>query len=210
MGLGSVLENASAMISIITPLIILFWFFHTRKQNFNNEFIGVYAGYMDSETNNDGERIESGLILNIKDISSSGFFRGEFDYRRNLSTKIEDRMIQDGFYTFYGKVKYRLYFPKNRHLLKTKENRIYFGKLVIVMRLDFDIEKQRISDFSQEEYDFEYYREIKVLKFRLSNRSANQTDKLPEKFQLNKSLDLAFEPYKNVKQTIFRGFTRTD
>lgn len=205
------LEKLSALFGIITPPILLFWFYHTRKQNFNNEFLGIYAGYMNNENiPNTQKTIESGLIMNIRDISGGGFFRGEFDYRKNISTIYDDVMSQDGIYTFYGKINYRFYFPKVRHLLKPKQNRIYKGKLTIVMRLDFQLETQSIEQFSQEEYKFDYYRELRVLKFLQTASSKNQSNNIPKEFLLHKGLGLNFEPYKNVKETIFRGFTRAD
>ncbi len=211
MFLSITLSHLSDLFGIITPPILLFWFYHTRKQNFNSEFLGIYAGYMNSENvPNTRKTIESGLIMNIRDISGSGFFRGEFDYRKNISTIYEDVMSHDGIYTFYGKINYALYFPKTRHLLKPKENRIYKGRLTIVMRLDFQLEAQSIEQFSQEEYEFEYYRELRVLKFIQIATSKNQSNNIPKEFLLHKSLGLSFEPYKNVKESIFRGFTRAD
>ncbi len=205
------IEQISAVVGIITPFVLLFWFRYIRKQNFNNEFLGIYAGYMDIESAPENKgTIESGLIMNIRDVLSSGFFRGEFDYRKNIATRYEDTLYQDGIYTFYGKINYRLYFPKPRHALKHKENRIYKGRVTIVMRLDFQFETQDIQDFSQEEYDFIFYRELRALKFSLSKASKNHSNQIPNKFILNKSLGLNFEPYKNVKETIFRGFTRAD
>ena len=65
---------------------------------------------------------------------------------------------------------------KIRHLLKPKENRVYKGKLTIVMRLDFQLVTQSIEEFSQEEYEFNYYRELRVLRFyKLHLRKINQT-----------------------------------
>lgn len=209
--LCSILEQVSSLVAIITAPVLLFWFYQTRKQNFHNEFLGIYAGYMDNEKiPNSSNGIESGLIMNIRDISGSGFFRGEFDYRKNISSIYEDALAQDGIYTFYGKINYRFYFPKVRHLLKPKQNRVYTGKLIIVMRLDFQLETQNIEEFSQEEYRFDYYREIRVLKFFQIASSKNQSNNIPNEFLLHKSLGLSFEPYKNVKDSIFRGFTRAD
>ncbi|RTL60152.1 MAG: hypothetical protein EKK37_04740 [Sphingobacteriales bacterium] len=211
------IEQFSALVSIVTPLVLIFWFRYIRKQNFNSEFIGIYANYLDSEplAENKGRK-ESGLIMNIRDILSSGYFRGEFDYRENISTQLEENMLRDGMFTFYGKINYnwslsnlqRLIIPGNP--LKAVENRTYTGKLIIVMRLDFQIHSQNIETFTQEEYNFIYYRELRVLEFKLSKPSNNQSNNIPKEFLLHKSFGLAFEPYKNVKEIIFRGFTRTD
>ncbi len=200
------IEQISAIIGIITPIVLLFWFLYTQKQGFNAEFIGIYAGYMESTEKDDPkDRIDSGLIMN-RDIVSSGYFRGELDYPANIASESSETFLTDGIYSFYGIISYLI----KKDPLKPKENRIYKGKLFIVDRLDIDFEKQKIEDFVKAEYNFTLLREMRAIKFILKYCKEDWSSQLPQKFILHKSLKLGFEPYKNVKDDIFRGFTRVD
>jgi hypothetical protein len=51
---------------------------------------------------------------------------------------------------------------------------------------------------------------MRVLKCTLSNIYKDEFFRLPNSFTLNKSLELNFETYKNVKEDIFRNITRAD
>ena len=68
------------------------------------------------------------------------------------------------------------------------------------MRLDFQLETQSIEEFSQEEYEYNYYWELRVLGFLQTAPSKNQLNNIPKEFLLQISLGLSFEPYKNVKE----------
>lgn len=116
------IEQISALISILTPFVLLFWFVYTQKQLFNNEILGLYAGYTEpKEGETPKDWIEGGIIMNVKDIESSGYFRGEFDYRENFASERDSgKFITDGIYTFYGEINYRLFPIKKRNPLKIK------------------------------------------------------------------------------------------
>ncbi len=90
------------MFGIITPPILLFWFYYTRKQNFNNEFLGIYAGYIGNENiPNTKKTIEIGLVLNIRDITISGFFRFKLTFSNIAETEFTI-VVRDEFnYVLY-------------------------------------------------------------------------------------------------------------
>ena len=210
----NIIEHWSLIIGIFTPIVLLWWFFYLQRQSYYEEILGIFAGYTEpsnktkSITEEQG-RINSGLIMNFRDVSN-GFYRGEFDFRENLSSINENRFLSDGIHSFYCKMNHKIYFIKSRNPLKHQENRIYKGKLYIVMRLDIDFENQKIENFLIAEYDIKHYREMKVMKFTLSKIHKEEFLRTPESFILYKSLGLGFEPYKNVREDIFRGFTRSD
>lgn len=212
------LEQISAAISIATPFILLVWFYYSQKQtlskNYYDEIDGIYAGFTDAigKPQHNG-RIYGGIIMNIRDIDNKGFFKGDFDFGETEMTTQNERPIaislRDGIFTFLGKLNYRLFLNKTRHPFKPKENRTYLGKLYIVDRLDFSFEDYKIEDYLSAEYDIIHFREMQTLKFILSKVYKNDRPELPESFTLYKSAGFSFEPYKNVKRTVFRE-TRAD
>ena len=151
--------------------------------------------------------------MNIRDIDNKGFFKGEFDFGETEMTRQNERPIainlRDGIFTFLGKLNHRLLRNKTRHPFKPEENRQYLGKLFIVDRLDFSFSDYKIEDYLSAEYDIVHYREMQTMKFTLSKVYKADRPELPKTFTLYKSAGFDFEPYKNVKQTVFRE-TRAD
>lgn len=215
---GWTLEQVSATISIATPVILLIWFYYSQKQilskNYYNEIDGIYAGFTDAIGNpHHNGRIYGGIIMNVRDIDNKGFFKGEFDFgETEMTTQNEIPIainLKDGIFTFLGKLNYQFYLNKTRHPFKPKENRTYIGKLYIVDRLDFSFGGYKIEDYLSAEYKIIHYREMQTMKFTLSKVYKNDRPELPKSFVLYKSAGFDFEPYKNVKQTVFRE-TRAD
>ena len=206
------IEYASYIIGIFTPIVLLWWFFYLQRQSYYDELLEVFAGYTDPSSKTEMTEtggIHSGLIMNFRDVTA-GFYRGEFDFRENLRTINEERFLSDGIHSFYCKMNHKIYIIKSRNPLKPKENRIYKGTLYIVHRLDIDFKNQKIEEFLVAEYDIMHYREMKVLEFTLNKTHKEEFLRTPRSFILHKSLGLGFEPYKNVREDIFRGFTRSD
>lgn len=206
------IEHWSLIVGIFTPIVLLWWFFYLQKQSYYEELLGIFAGYTDRSTSIevviDGT-VNSGLIMNFRDVTN-GFYRGEFDFRENLRIMQEEHFLSDGVDSFYCKMNFKIYLIKSRNPLKPEENRIYSGTLYIVQRLDIDFENKKIGDFLVAEYDVKHYREMRVLKFTLKKIQKEEFLRTPKSFILHKSLGLGFEPYKNVRDDIFRGFTRAD
>jgi hypothetical protein len=210
------LEDVASIVSIATPFILLTWFFYSRKEAFSSiyysELKGIYAGYTDPVVTEKGTYgLDCGIIMNIRSSDENGFFKGELDYAET----IHDRNLKfinkvDGIYTFLGKLNYKIYGDKNRHPYKPSENRIYKGILYIVDRLDFNFENFDIETYTRAEYSITHYREMQVLKFKLKKVYNKELAKLPESFTLNKSAGFDFEPYVNLKKTVFINGTRAD
>jgi len=208
------IEHWSYIIAIFTPIVLLYWFVFIQKQNYFNEILGIFAGYTDPSDKTkaivkEEGRFNSGVIMNFRDVSN-GYYRGEFDFRENISNSEEDRLLSDGFHCFYCKMNYKVYLIKKRNPLDIKKNRVYKGKLYILNRLDFDFGNQKIDDFLVAEYDVIHYREMRTLQLTLSQVHKEEFLRTPKSFKLHQSLGLGFEPYKNVKESIFRGFSRAD
>jgi hypothetical protein len=201
-------ERTAQIFEIVTPIVLFIWFLVLRRQKFFEEFLGIYSGFMPFDQSDVRGPIEGGIILNVADISSSGYFRGEADFRRNYA--ITGDFVSDGIFSCYGKMSYGLSFRFRRNPLKAKENRTYFGKLYIVDRLDIDYKNQSIDSFLQAEYNILYLREMKVLEFNLVSKTDRIPFELPLSFSLYKAMGINFEPYNSVRDIIFQGWSRVD
>ena len=208
------LKEIADVISIITPIVLVCWFYysqrHTLSKNYFENIPGIYGGFTDPKNKGgEGYRVYSGIIMNIKDIDSNGFFKGELDFAET-TTEENPRKLIDGVSTFYGKLNFELQFAKIRHPFKPKQNRQYAGKLYIVDRLDFDFDNYQIENYLRAEYNIIHYREMQTMKFEISEIYKQDGFYLPNSFLLNKTIGLNFDPYKNLVQVVFEGQTRVD
>jgi hypothetical protein len=213
------LENISAAISIATPVMLLIWFYYSQKQTLSKSYFdqidGLYAGFTDPISKlEDIKGLYSGIIMNIRDTDDKGYFKGEFDFAESktdiVSDRISGRKVRDGIHTFLGKLNFELYRNKSRHPFRPEENRTYKGTLYIVDRLDFAFDDYKIETYLSAEYDIVHYREMQTLKFTLKKTHKPENPELPKTFTLYKKMGADFEPYKNVKKTVFYGDTRVD
>lgn len=215
-----ILTQASDAISILTPLILLFWFYYSHKQTLSNNYFkevdGIYAGFTEPtvQAMNDGG-VNAGIIMNIREIDGKGFFKGTFDYGENetiitTSNRIIHDMLRDGIHTFYGKMNFTLYRDKNRHPFKKAQNRRYRGVMYVVDRLDVNFEAYDIEPYLSAEYEIVHYREMQTMIFNLKKNYKPTAPSMPQKFILYKKMGVTFEPYINVKDSVFRGDTRAD
>lgn len=213
------LSQISSVISIITPVVLLFWFYYSRKQilskSYYSEIDGIYAGFPKPiSLPTRGGAVNAEIIMNIRDVNESGYFKGEFDFAEAETFFLNRIPISninlDGFHSFLGKLKFTLYQNRSRHPFKPKENRTYLGKLYVIERLDFAFEGFKVEDYLKCEYDIIHHREMQTLKFTLTKTHKDTDPALPKSFVLYKSFGFAFEPYKNVKKTIFVNGTRVD
>jgi len=199
-------------------MILLIWFYYSQKQilskNYYREINGIYAGFTKpiyKSLNDSG--VNSGIIMNIRDIDNQGYFKGEFDFGETEIKNQDNRVVYnnkiDGIHTFFGELRYKINRDKKRHPFKPKENRIYSGKLYIVDRLDFQFEKYKIEDYLSAEYSIIHYREMQTIIFTLIKKYKKKRLNLPETFTLYKSVGFNFEPYKSLKTIVFNK-TRAD
>jgi hypothetical protein len=212
-------EKISALISIITPLILLFWFYYTQRQTLSkfyfDEINGLYAGFTKPiSASEDGGKVNSGIVMNIRDINNGGYFKGELDFSETTTrmefNTVRFRLLSDRMQTFFGKMNYQIHLSKDRHPFKAEENRVYTGILYIVTRLDFLFEGNDFEKAILAEYDITHYREMGLMKFKLKQTYGKVKPNLPEQFVLNKSVGFEFEPYVNVRKIVFNGETRVD
>jgi hypothetical protein len=205
------IDQFSAFFGIATPIILLFWFLYTQKQTLSKRYFsrinGVYSGFTKQLTTTDNNKVNSGIILNIRDTDDNGFFKGELDFKE---VENQSEILIEGLYTFLGKLEFDLYFDKKRHPFKPAENRIYRGRLYIVDRLDFLFDEYKIEDYLSAEYDVVHYREMETLKFTLRKNYKETKILLPNHFTLYKSMGFNFEPYKNVKRLVFSNQSFSD
>jgi hypothetical protein len=216
---GWTLENISSAISIATPIILLLWFYYSQRQTLSKSYFdqidGIYGGFTEPISQlEDTKGLNSGIIMNIRDTDDKGYFKGEFDFAEAITKVENDRLlfknVRDGVHTFLGKLNFEIYRDKARHPFKPEENRIYKGTLYIVDRLDFAFENYKIDTYLRAEYDILHYREMQTLKFTLKKLHKTGEPALPTSFVLYKKMGVSFEPYKNVKDVVFRGNTRSD
>lgn len=213
------LEQFSAAISIATPFILLMWFYYSQKQSLSKNYFdqvdGIYAGFTTPISKlEDMKGVSAGIIMNIRDTDDNGYIKGEFDFGE-IQTIIENdklifRSLRAGIHTFLGKLDFKIYKNKTRHPFRPEENRIYRGKLYIVDRLDFSFENYKIDTYLRAEYDIVHYREMQTMKFSLKKKYKNEGADFPATFTLYKKMGTSFEPYINVKESVFRNRTFSD
>jgi hypothetical protein len=213
------LSDISDLISILTPLVLLLWFYYSQRQILTNNYFfevakGIYAGFTTpkSQPLHNGQ-VHSGIIMNIRSVDSRGFFKGDFDYAETESYTHGGQhlfgLITDGVYSFFGDLNFEVYRNKKRHPFKLAENRIYKGNLYIVDRMDFNLENYKIEDYLIADYSVVHYREMEAMKFKLRKVYKPGSQKFPDEFVVFKSSGLNFEPYKNLKRIVFPQ-TRVD
>ncbi|HRE68805.1 MAG TPA: hypothetical protein PLM56_17950 [Cyclobacteriaceae bacterium] len=212
------LGDLSDLISILTALVLLLWFYYSQRQilsgKYFSEVAGIYAGFTTPKTQaQHNGQMHAGIIMNIRSVDSRGFFKGDFDYAETESYTQGDQhvfgLITDGVYSFYGDFDFEIYRSKKRNPFKLKENRIYKGNLYIVDRMDFKLEDYKLEDYLIAEFSAIHYREMETIKFKLNKVHRKGSQKFPDEFVLYRSSGLNFEPYKNLKTIVFPR-TRVD
>lgn len=211
------LELASQIFGLFTPIILLVWFCYSQYINYLKtyckEIEGTYAGFVNSSRNlTDTKGLNAGIIMHVKDVNDKGFFKGEFEYgetlltfKNNIPTKLP---VSTGIHFFLGKLDYRFYLDKIRHPLKSKENRVYKGKLYVITRFDFPFETIEIEEYLHAVYNVIHYREMKILKFTLLDSYEETAQKLPMEFTLYKSAGFSFEPLTGVNHVVFKPMSK--
>ncbi|MGV3686185.1 MAG: hypothetical protein ACO1NS_11200 [Daejeonella sp.] len=215
LGLCTILSDVSDALGILTPPILLFWFYYSQKltlsKNYFDEIDGVYAGFakpVGPFSQNKG--VHAGFIMNIVETNTNGYFKGSFDYGENqyLTQEFTPKydLVRSGAFTFFGKIDYKMYKDKSRHPYNLNENRTYQGILYIVDRLDFP-DEFNIEMYVKMEYRITHFREMQTFKFELIKDSPLNSFELPKSFTLYKRTGVVFEPYENVKIAVFNGTT---
>jgi hypothetical protein len=156
------LEVTSNIATVLTSVIALVWFLYTRKRNFfeNGNVTGLYKAFKSlcrREETNDLAIIE----FNVDFISNTGWFTGRIDYAeifKPLGARSE------GGFNCIGYVKYNVLndlmsalIPSKRNPLEFDHARGYKGKLFIISRNDFGVERNW-KEFLMESYDLIFYR----------------------------------------------------
>lgn len=215
----STAEQISTALSIATPVILLLWFYYSRRlalsKSYFTQIEGLYAGFTETVTKlSDSKRVYSGIIMNILDADEKGYFRGEFEFTERkieaVDNMVSSSIVYEGLYSFWGKIDFKLYRSKCRNPLRPDENRIYKGKFYIVERLDFDFKIHKLETYLRAEYDIVHYREMQTIEFQQKIDHRPQSPGAPKTYTLFRKMGANFEPYNNVKRVVFAGDSRVD
>lgn len=202
------LADWSDLLGIITPLILLVWFYysqiHLLSKNYYSNFIGTYSGFSDALVimKMPGMTPYAGFIMDIKQVDSYGYFMGEMIYgevesaQKGISGKVA------AIFQFYGKIPYKFYFKKNINPFIIEANSKYFGKIYIVDRFDFE-RSRKIEDYRSFEYDVTYYREKNSFFFH-DQKVFREHPILPTTFTLDKKVNIYNDLSQGVFATVFR------
>jgi hypothetical protein len=216
------LEDLSNLISIITPVILLVWFYYTQRQSLSKiyfeEISGIYAGFTEPVSSKAEQerlgKIYAGMVMNIREVNTNGYFKGELDFSERTNFVENDipksKMLRDAMHIFYGNMKYGFQWDKKRNPFKLEENRTYLGTLYIMTRLDILTEGNNLQKYVQAEYAITHYREMEIMKLELKKKYEKHSLLLPSSFTLHKSSGFEFEPYRFVKDMVFNKKTRVD
>jgi len=197
-------------ISILTPFVLLVWFYYSQKhilsKNYYEEINGIYAGFSNPiQKSEHNGKIYAGMILNTCDIDSKGFIKGEINYgeREYWNQGANNQRLHDSIFSFWGQLNHKIYFDRKRHPFKPNKNRIYYGKLYIVSNINFQFDNFKIEDYLLAEYKIIHYRELQSMKFTFIRQYSDNWQALPKTFTLFKSVGFATDPYVEVKKTVF-------
>jgi hypothetical protein len=215
------LETAAQIFEILTPILIFFWFLISRKSKlkteYSNEFIGSYGGFVNNTVNSDTTQIryDGGIIMEIIQIDSNGYFKGEFIYSEDKiilgkvggPPAIRQRALTSINFAI-GKLEYtwNYKFWKKRNPILWKTNRIYNGELHIIERFDKLITDEK--EILQRTYSMLYHRESGVIVFSEINANTNHQKLLPDSFTLLKKTNTLLDPYTNVKMIFQNPYSR--
>ncbi|MFN0031701.1 MAG: hypothetical protein ACKVOR_06040 [Flavobacteriales bacterium] len=208
------LESISNLFSIFTPLVVLFWFWHSYKDSLSKKYYseinGIYAGYatpLGKATK--GGKLEAALYLTIRNTDDNGYFKGEVEIREiegfGGPQAYQREIRRDAIYTFLGKLDYKFKFDTNRHPAIAEQNHKYYGNLWFT-RLDLNID-QNPQEFIQYEFSLTHYREKETLEFRLIKAYPNTTD-IHANFQLHKRTGNSFDPSNHIRFLFGIGKTK--
>ena len=203
------LSDWSDLTTLITPFILLVWFYysqiHLLSSNYYSKIVGTYSGFCEpvvAQITPIGHPY-AGVIMDITQVDTNGYFMGQIIYGEveSGSSKVAGKVA--GIFQFYGRIPYKFYFKKNRNPFQREQNSLYNGKVYIVDRFDFATE-QKIEDFKTLEYDVIYYRERNSLLF--NNQKIlreNHNPVLPKTFLIDKKINVYFDVSKGVFMTVF-------
>jgi hypothetical protein len=205
---------------ILTPIVLFFWFLHTRKQHAKEslfkELIGFYGGWVSNTTNQSDEqnRFEGGLMLQIFDIDENGYFRGEFEYYekqiqfQNSLPGFTARIVSASLKFYYGKLKFKWNYKLAKpNPLLYSTNRTYIGELKVIDRLDKISEDE--SSRLEAVYNFKYFREACVLNL-IQKGLLKKDVRLPSRFTLMKKSPHQLDPYTNIDNTFKAPYYRRE
>lgn len=184
-----ILGDWSDIVSLLTPIILLFWFYYSQIQTFSknyySEIVGTYSDFSIPVAikSTDRSTAYAGFIMDIYEIDNNGYFRGEMIYGETESTGSGVIGKVAATFQFYGKLNYEFYFKKSRYPFHKRDNSKYFGKLYLVDHLSVSHDGKIPDDFLAFEYNIFHYREMKVFSLSVS-KICRENPKLPEKFSL--------------------------
>ena len=112
---------------------------------------------------------------------------------------VKDEILELKYQPGKGAWTYHIQIPNTKHIV---------GKWGS-MKVSGTIDNYKIETYLCSEYDIIHYREMQTLKFTLSKVYKKEYPSIPHSFILYKSSGFDFEPYINVKRTVFRE-TRAD
>lgn len=203
------LSDWSNLITIITPAILLIWFYYSQRlilsNNYYSKIVGKYSGFCEPSV---AEKTPTsypyaGAILDVTQIDANGYFMGQIIYGEIESSQFGDKGRVAAVLQVYGRIPYQFYFKKHRNPFLRKDNSKYKGKLYIVDRFDFE-KDQQIENFKTMEYDVIYYRERNSLWF--NNQKIlrdNSNPVLPQTFLLDKKINVLGDISNGVFMTVF-------
>jgi len=206
------LTTWSEIFEIFTPIVVFLWFLYSRwamdKSEFFKDITGLYGGYVSDTFNasTDIIRYDGAMTMEILDVNSNGYIRGQFEYDEKKITlgkvggpdAISERALESINF-IGGKLSYHwsVAIWKKRNPLISKENRIYFGEMYTVNRLDTQAKSE--EELIQGTYKMKYFREGRVFKF-TKEKIAKQANELPNSFKLTKSYNHLLDPYTTIKK----------
>lgn len=198
------LDEVSQIFSIATPIILFCWFLFARKNKFKQEYLkeipGKYGGWYRNEMVTGKYTEQGGVTLEIFQIDSNGNFKGQFSQSGNSEDKRPTIPIKSEVHATVfcaGKLKHSWNLKpfRKRGFLEKGDNRIYYGELYAISRLDVAPKKK--EEIIDKTYAVTHYRESGILAFKLKYQK-NWDHHLPLLFDLFKSFDHMMDPYKAI------------
>ena len=110
------LSDWSNIISILTPIILLIWFYYSQieslSKSYYSQIVGTYSDFSEpvAISSSDKSTAYAGFIMDIFEIDNNGYFRGELIYGETESTMTGITGKVAATFQFYGQLNYKFYF----------------------------------------------------------------------------------------------------
>ncbi|OYU82583.1 MAG: hypothetical protein CFE24_14675 [Flavobacterium sp. BFFFF2] len=164
------LATIANVISVLTALILVFYFFYSRHEklvnNYFQGFVGLFSGIQHKGTDQFGWYVNMGIVLSIKKASKQ-LVLGELEYLEKWTKNGEEKFKSAGIIGIYGKMETGLLLESTYTSPVGDSNLIIRGELVFCRPFNLDISNFNDWENIIGKYKINHYVNPNILEFQL-------------------------------------------